>query len=155
MKRLLLLLRVFFGSYLKPITQKMDSEQYSWYYRLLKAPLNFFGTDLKKMHISMFASIQSCSRLSISLSNLKFCIFWIGGAFDSNQAFYGKMSRVNVWSYVLSTSVIKEMAKGCGLWSGDAIAWFHFKSSTFGAVQVVKPSSCSLAGEYAGCPVIL
>ena len=43
---------------------------------------------------------------------------------------------------------IKEMSKGCGLWSGNAIAWFNFTSGIVGDLEVTKPSSCSLAGKF-------
>ncbi|KAL9959753.1 hypothetical protein ACROYT_G033108 [Oculina patagonica] len=46
-----------------------------------------------------------------------------GGSFDTYQAFYGTMSRLNVWSFVTASEVIKQMSTGCGLWSGDAVAW--------------------------------
>ena len=70
-----------------------------------------------------------------------------GGGFDSSQAFFGRMSRVNVWSYVVSSGFIQEMSTGCGSWNGNAVAWFYFKDNINGNIEIIRPSSCSLVGK--------
>ena len=72
--------------------------------------------------------------------------YFSGGSFSSYQAFYGRMSRVNIWSNVLAKDAIEKMFLGCGLVSGDVVAWHHFKNNLFGDVQVETPSWCSLIG---------
>ena len=70
-----------------------------------------------------------------------------GGGFDSSQAFFGRMSRVNVWSYVVHSAFIQEMSTGCGSWNGNAVAWFYFKDNINGNIEIIRPSSCSLVGK--------
>lgn len=71
-----------------------------------------------------------------------------GGGFNSSQAFFGRMSRVNVWNYVVSSAFIQdEMSTGCGSWNGNAVAWFYFKDNINGNIEIVRPSSCSLVGK--------
>ena len=74
-----------------------------------------------------------------------------GGGFDSSEAFIGRLSRVNIWSNMLKEEAITEMSKGCGLVSGDVVAWQHFKSSVSGDVQVETPSWCSVIGRVNTC----
>ena len=69
-----------------------------------------------------------------------------GGSFQTVQSFEGTMSRVNVWSFAQSGEQIKEMYRGCGVWNGDAVAWYNFRKNFYGNMEVVTPSSCSLAG---------
>ena len=73
-------------------------------------------------------------------------VLFKGGGFQSGQAFQGRLSRVNIWNFIITTNVIKEMSKGCGLWSGNVISWYKFKNSISGNIQIITPSSCSLAG---------
>lgn len=47
---------------------------------------------------------------------------------------------------MLASDAIEKMSLGCGLVSGDVVAWHHFKNNLFGDVQVEKPSWCSLIG---------
>ena len=71
-----------------------------------------------------------------------------GGGFNSSQAFFGRMSRVNVWNYVVSSSFIQqEMSTGCGSWNGNAVPWFYFKDNINGNIEIIRPSSCSLVGK--------
>lgn len=71
-----------------------------------------------------------------------------GGGFNSSQAFFGRMSRVNVWNYVVSSGFIQEeMSTGCGSWNGNAVAWFYFKDNINGNIEIIRPSSCSLVGK--------
>lgn len=74
-------------------------------------------------------------------------VLFKGGSFQSSQAFKGTMSRVNVWNFITADGIIKQMSRGCGLWSGNAVAWYNFKNNIFGNIQIITPSSCSLAGE--------
>ena len=73
-------------------------------------------------------------------------VLFKGGGFQSSQAFQGRISRVNIWNFKSTPNVIKEMSKGCGLWSGNIISWYNFKDKIFGNIQIITPSSCSLAG---------
>ena len=73
-------------------------------------------------------------------------ILFEGGSFQSYQAFQGTLSRVNIWNFQSTPNAIKEMSKGCGLWSGNVISWYNFKDNIFGNIQIITPSSCSLAG---------
>ena len=75
-----------------------------------------------------------------------FVVLFKGGSFDSYQAFEGRLSRVNVWNFIISSNTIKEMSRGCGLWSGNIVSWYNFKNNIFGNIQIITPSSCSLAG---------
>jgi len=70
-----------------------------------------------------------------------------GGSFDSGQAYQGSLSRVNVWNFRIAEKIIKQMSRGCGLWSGNVVSWYNFKNNIFGDLQIITPSSCSLAGE--------
>ena len=74
-------------------------------------------------------------------------VLFKGGGFESEQAFEGRLSRVNVWSFIITSSIIKEMSRGCGFWNGNLVAWYNFKNNIFGNVQFDTPSSCSLPGE--------
>ena len=65
------------------------------------------------------------------------------------------MSRVNIWSNVLANDAIEKMSLGCGLVSGDVVAWHHFKNNLFGDVQVETPSWCSLIGTVNSRAVFL
>lgn len=78
-----------------------------------------------------------------------------GGSFQTAQSFEGTMSRVNVWSFAQSGEQIKEMYRGCGAWNGDAVAWYNFRKNFYGNMEVVTPSSCSLAGGNEICVIVL
>ena len=61
-----------------------------------------------------------------------FAVLFKGGGFDSYQAFEGSLSRVNVWNFIIPSAKIKQMSRGCGLWSGNAVSWYNFKNNIFG-----------------------
>lgn len=104
-------------------------------------------------------SIFKMARLGVVETSFFFLIFTLllmrfgdlfsskGGGFSSSQAFFGRMSRVNVWNYVVSSSFIHEMSTGCGSWNGNAVAWFYFKDNINGNIEIIRPSSCSLVGK--------
>ena len=73
-------------------------------------------------------------------------VLFKGGSFESDQAFEGTLSRMNIWNFIITLTTIKEMSRGCGLWSGNVISWYNFKDNIFGNIQIITPSSCSLAG---------
>lgn len=73
-------------------------------------------------------------------------VLFKGGGFQSGQAFEGRLSRVNLWNFIITSNAIKEMSKGCGVWSGNVISWYNFKDNISGNIQIITPSACSLAG---------
>ena len=88
-------------------------------------------------------------RANPDAANLTFflcVVLFKGGSFQSIQAFEGTLSRVNIWNFIISLSKINEMSRGCGLWSGNVISWYKFKNNISGNIQIITPSSCSLAG---------
>ena len=56
---------------------------------------------------------------------------------------------------MLPNEAIEKMSLGCGLVSGDVVAWHHFKNNLFGDVQVETPSWCSLIGTVDSRDVFL
>jgi len=89
---------------------------------------------------------------ALVLKNLRSLIAFLcvvlfkGGGFDSGQAYQGSMSRVNAWNFRITEKIIKQMSRECGLVSGNVVSWYNFKNNIFGDVQIITPSSCSLAG---------
>ena len=84
------------------------------------------------------------------LKNPLFYFFFLlkGGSFQEYQSFEGRISGVNVWSFVMTDVKIAEMSTGCGSsGNGDAVAWYNFKSNLYGNIDVVTPSTCSLSGR--------
>ena len=122
---------------------------------LLSSLLRQNASEEKQPKIDDFLLFNLCKWANCSKEGLqKTDSFWIfslvlfkGGGFSSAQAFYGRMSRLNVWSFETSASVIKQMSRGCGLWSGDAVAWYNLKTNIFGNIEIKTSSSCSLAGK--------
>ena len=63
--------------------------------------------------------------------------------FQSRDAFVGKISRVNVWDYVIPFETIKLLSQRCGQENGETVAWRDIRTGTFhGEVHIMEPSSC-------------
>ena len=67
----------------------------------------------------------------------------VGGGFSSSQSFQGSLTNVNVWSYVLSASSIKNLSKSCLSGAGNVYMWSDFILGIKGKTAVVIPSPCS------------
>ncbi|KAL9979160.1 hypothetical protein ACROYT_G016779 [Oculina patagonica] len=63
----------------------------------------------------------------------------IGGGFNTNDAFVGEMTEVNMWGSVLSESDIAAQYENCSIPHGSVLAWPIFKDVMHGQVQVVEP----------------
>ena len=65
-----------------------------------------------------------------------------GGTFDQTQSFQGNLANVNVWSYVLPESTIKELSGCCRAGEGNVYMWSHFIYGIRGNPRLVIPSTC-------------
>lgn len=65
-----------------------------------------------------------------------------GGTFDQTQSFQGNLANVNVWSYVLPESTIKELSGCCRAGEGNVYMWSHFIYGIRGNPHLVIPSTC-------------
>ncbi|RMX52890.1 hypothetical protein pdam_00021625, partial [Pocillopora damicornis] len=63
----------------------------------------------------------------------------IGGGFDREQTFYGRLASVNMWDKVLSESDIAAQYTNCSVPHGSVFNWSVFKSLTHGNVTVEEP----------------
>ena len=63
----------------------------------------------------------------------------IGGGFDHNQTFHGRLASVNMWDKVLSESDIAAQYTNCSVPHGSVINWSVFKNLTRGNVAVEEP----------------
>ena len=64
----------------------------------------------------------------------------LGGSFDANQSFIGKMARVNIWDHVIKDQEIIRMSKSCLIGEGNVFQWRDFKTHVKGSVQIINPS---------------
>ena len=65
------------------------------------------------------------------------------GGFQSRDAFVGKISRVNVWDYVIPSETIMLLSQRCGQENGETVAWRDIRTGSFhGEVHIWEPSSC-------------
>ena len=67
----------------------------------------------------------------------------VGSGFDASQCFRGTLVNVNVWSYVLSSSLIQSYSRSCLAGAGDVYKWSDFKYGIKGKAAFVLPSPCS------------
>ena len=74
----------------------------------------------------------------------------VGGGFDSSQSFQGSLTNVNVWSYVLSASLIKSMSKSCHSGVGNVYRWSDFIHGVKGKSAVVISSPSVLSSQLSG-----
>ena len=70
-----------------------------------------------------------------------------GGAFQESCAFAGKISRVNMWDYVLSKHDVRRVATNCSSTAGNALKWRHFRNGLQGSVVLSERSQCIGAGK--------
>lgn len=68
-----------------------------------------------------------------------------GGKFDQEQSFQGSLTNLNVWSYVLPESTIKELSGCCSAGEGNVYMWSHFIYGIRGNPRLVIPSTCECA----------
>lgn len=69
----------------------------------------------------------------------------VGSRFDSNQAFIGTLSNLNLWSLILPVEKIKDLSKSCKQdWGGDGdvYKWIDFLYGIRGGTRIVMPSPC-------------
>ena len=69
----------------------------------------------------------------------------VGSQFDSNQAFIGTLSNLNLWSLILPVEKIKDLSKSCKQdWGGDGdvYKWIDFLYGIRGGTRIVMPSPC-------------
>ena len=67
----------------------------------------------------------------------------VGGDFDTSESFQGKLSGVNVWDHVLTSSKIKEMSTTCVLneeEDGNVYNWIYILRE--GERRLVEPFTC-------------
>ncbi|KAL9979839.1 hypothetical protein ACROYT_G017558 [Oculina patagonica] len=64
----------------------------------------------------------------------------VGGIFDANQSFIGKMTGVNIWDHVVNGQEIMRMSKSCLTGVGNVFQWRDFKAHLKGSVKIIKPS---------------
>ena len=60
--------------------------------------------------------------------------------FSANEAFIGKMSQVNVWSYELSAQDIADMARHSENIIGNVVAWSDFYDPADQGINKITPS---------------
>ena len=90
------------------------------------------GTGLKKGYC-----IQAAGSLTLAQEQDS-----LGDAFDANQSLQGMLTNVNVWSYTLLASTIKEMSRSCLAGKGDVYEWANFIYGIRGKPRVVTPPGC-------------
>ncbi|XP_073256623.1 neuronal pentraxin-2-like [Porites lutea] len=69
----------------------------------------------------------------------------VGSRFDSNQAFIGTLSNLNLWSLILPVEKMKDLSKSCKQdWGGDGdvYKWIDFLYGIRGGTRIVMPSPC-------------
>ena len=67
----------------------------------------------------------------------------LGDRFDANQSLQGMLTNVNVWSFALPASKIKEMSGCCLAGKGDVYEWANFINGIKGNPRLVMPPRCS------------
>ena len=90
------------------------------------------GTGLKKGHV-----IQAGGSLVLGQEQDS-----TGGKFQESQSFQGSLTNVNVWSYVLPESTIKEFSGSCSAGEGNVYKWSDFICTIKGNPRLVIPSTC-------------
>ena len=68
----------------------------------------------------------------------------VGGGFDANQCFLGRLTGINMWNTLLEPREISRMSRDCEVTlSGNVLSWHDVRSGTkYGQVRVIQPSSC-------------
>ena len=62
-----------------------------------------------------------------------------GGGFNTNDAFVGELTELNMWGRVLSEGDIAAQFENCSIPNGSVLAWPFFKNAVHGQLQVVEP----------------
>ena len=66
-----------------------------------------------------------------------------GGSFQKSQSFVGEMTKVNVWSRVLTANEILQMSKSCAVGRGDVMQWsIAIENQTGDNVKEVSSAAC-------------
>ena len=65
----------------------------------------------------------------------------VGKNFSANEAFIGKMSQLNVWSYELPAQDIADMARHADNNIGNVIAWSDFYDGADDGIKKTSPST--------------
>ncbi|XP_048582741.1 uncharacterized protein LOC5513116 isoform X3 [Nematostella vectensis] len=77
-----------------------------------------------------------------------------GAGFQANQRFSGRMSRLNIWSYIVSRRTIRELSTKCATClGGNLLAWRNVISDIHAGASLVR-SSCPL-GKGSDCLGVL
>ena len=61
--------------------------------------------------------------------------------FSANEAFIGKMSQMNVWSYELDAQDIADMARHSDNIIGNVVAWSDFYDPADQGINKISPSA--------------
>lgn len=64
----------------------------------------------------------------------------MGGNFTANEAFYGSMSQMNIWSYELDSAEIANMGRHAEHRNGNIMAWSDFLVKMDKTLKKVQPS---------------
>ena len=67
---------------------------------------------------------------------------------DRENSYIGKLSGLNVWSYVVPQYEVIRMAYGCGNEAGDILRWMNVLTNgeISGNVNASRPATCKNAG---------
>lgn len=95
--------------------------------------------------------------MRLSVLNVLICLFQViasGGSFvlgqeqdevaanfSANEAFIGKMSQLNVWSYELTSQDIADMARHSDNIIGNVVAWSDFYDPADNGINKITPSA--------------
>lgn len=65
-----------------------------------------------------------------------------GGRFSISESFVGRLSKLNIWDFVLPTEKIVQLTTTCDDYIGNLIAWPDFLSGINGRVQKLETDIC-------------
>ena len=71
----------------------------------------------------------------------------LGGNHRPGLAYHGKLAHLNIWSAVLTDSVIVALSKGPGAENGDVVSWRSLRTMTHGNVAVEGVDNLRFTGE--------
>ncbi|XP_074649069.1 adhesion G protein-coupled receptor L3-like [Tubulanus polymorphus] len=61
--------------------------------------------------------------------------------FNTDYAFVGDLSHVNIWNYVKTPTEVKQLSEDCKFtYCGNVVQWAHFREGTRGALKMRWPS---------------
>lgn len=64
----------------------------------------------------------------------------VAANFSANEAFIGKMSQMNVWSYELAAGDIADMARHTESLLGNVVGWSDFFDVANSGIKKIQPS---------------